>query len=50
MEAGMKRWLDANPQGKHGAHKYELEQFGLTQADIDRIFGEYWQRLQKQAA
>jgi hypothetical protein len=50
MEAGMKRWLENNPQGKHGAHKYELEQFGLTQADIDRIFGAYWQRLQKQAA
>jgi hypothetical protein len=50
MEAGMKRWLENNPQGKHGAHKYELEQFGLTKADIDRIFGDYWQRLQKTAA
>lgn len=50
MEAGMKRWLDNNPQGKHGAHKYELEQFGLTNADIDRIFGDYWQRLKQQAA
>lgn len=44
MEAGMKRWLAENPQGKHGAHKYELEQFGLTDAEIDRVFGSYWPR------
>jgi hypothetical protein len=50
MEAGMKRWLENNPQGKHGSHKYELEQFGLSKTVIDRIFGEYWQRLQQQAA
>lgn len=50
MEAGMKRWLDNNPQGKHGAHKYELEQFGLTTADIQRIFGAYWNDVQKRAA
>lgn len=50
MEAGMKRWLEQNPQGKHGSHKYELEQFGLSKADIDRIFGDYWQTIQRKAA
>jgi hypothetical protein len=49
MEAGMQRWLDDNPQGKHGAHKYELEQFGLTKADIEREFGSYWNDVQKRA-
>ena len=47
MEDGMQRWLAENPQGKHGAHKYELEQFGLTEADIDRHFGDYWARMQQ---
>jgi len=42
MEAGMKQWLANNPQGKHGAHKYELEQFGLSNAEIDRWFEGYW--------
>jgi hypothetical protein len=42
MEAGMKRWLAENPQGKHGAHKYDLEQFGLNNAMIDEIFRDYW--------
>jgi hypothetical protein len=49
METGMQRWLDNNPQGKHGAHKYELEQFGLTKADIEREFGSYWNDVQKRA-
>jgi len=38
MELGMRKWLAVNPQHKHGAHRYTLEQFGLTEADIDRIF------------
>jgi len=47
MEAGMQRWLAENPQGKHGTHKYELEQFGLTEELVNRHFGEYWNRVQK---
>lgn len=42
LEAGMKRWLAANPQGKHGTHKYELEQFGLSADAIKKCFGDYW--------
>ncbi len=41
MEAGMHRWLDENPRGKFGSHRYSLEQFGLTQKEIERTFGDY---------
>lgn len=50
MEAGMQKWLADNPQGKHGSHKYELEQFGLTQADIDQIFGDYWSHIRQEVS
>jgi hypothetical protein len=41
------RMLDyerANEQGKHGAHKYSLEMFGLSERVIDQYFGEYIRR------
>jgi len=41
MEAGMRKWLAANPANKHGTHKYTLEQFGLTPTDIDGRFADY---------
>jgi hypothetical protein len=50
MESRMRRWLEAHPQGKHGAHRYSLAQFGLTAADVDRHFAEYWQRWQQPRA
>ena len=31
----------ANEQGKHGAHTYSLEMFGLTDRMIDQYFAEY---------
>lgn len=37
----------ANEQGKHGAHKYALEDFGLTERVIDQYFGEYVRRFIK---
>jgi hypothetical protein len=40
-EAGMRAWLAANPQGKHGRHRYSLEQFGLDRAAVDRLFPDY---------
>jgi hypothetical protein len=40
----MQDWLDANPQGKHGAHTYALAGCGLTEADIDGAFGDYMER------
>jgi hypothetical protein len=41
MEQRMQQWLTDNPMNKHGVHQYGLEQFGLTSADVDRLFGDY---------
>src|SRR3712207_4302368 len=37
----MRRWLAANPRGKHGAHRYGLEQYGLDAATVDRLTARY---------
>jgi hypothetical protein len=34
-----------NEQGKHGAHKYSLEEFGVTERNIRQYFGEYIERF-----
>jgi len=41
VEARMRAWLEQNPQGRFGKHQYDLEQFGLTVADLEPHFGEY---------
>ncbi len=38
MEAGIQRWLTEHPQGKHGVHRYDLAQFGLTEAQVRDAF------------
>ncbi|MCS6806444.1 MAG: sulfotransferase [Acidobacteriota bacterium] len=45
MQRGMKRWLDAHPQYKHGVHRYSPDTFGLSRATIDQQFGEYSRRF-----
>ncbi len=45
MDAGMKLWLDENPRHKHGAHRYDLAQFGLDLPAIERHFGPYCERF-----
>ena len=40
-EASMQQYMIDNKKDKHGAHKYTLEQFGLTQEDIQRHFEKY---------
>jgi hypothetical protein len=40
-EARMRRWLADNPQGKHGVHRYTLEQYGLDAATVDRLTAPY---------
>jgi LPS sulfotransferase NodH len=40
-EESMRAWLAANPQGKHGRHRYSLEQFGLDKGSVDRLFPSY---------
>lgn len=44
----MLEWENANEQGKHGAHKYSLADFGLTDRVIDQYFGEYIRRFIEQ--
>ena len=41
----MLQYERANEQGKHGAHSYSLEQFGLTEEMIRRDFGAYRDRF-----
>ena len=46
-EAGrssMSGWLDANPKGKHGKHVYDLEDYGITRAEVEALFGDYVDR------
>jgi hypothetical protein len=44
-EAAMTRLLQANPQGKHGKHRYSLEEFGLTVAGVRHHFRDYCERF-----
>lgn len=41
----MSRWLEQNPQHKHGVHRYRLESFGLDEAEIDEAFAAYRKRF-----
>jgi hypothetical protein len=40
-EAGMRGWLDVNPQGKFGKHEYRLGDYGLSKADLEPLFADY---------
>jgi hypothetical protein len=42
-EQKMRAYLDDNPKDKYGSHKYALEQFGLTTADVHQAFADYHQ-------
>jgi hypothetical protein len=41
VETPMRAWLAANPQGKHGRHRYALEDFGLTADQVMAACPEY---------
>ncbi|MEZ5501813.1 MAG: sulfotransferase [Halioglobus sp.] len=41
---GMQAWLDSNSQHKHGAHKYSLENFGVTAPQVDQQLMFYRER------
>ena len=43
--SGMQAWIDRNKQHKHGAHKYNLADFGLDQQDVDRRLMFYRERF-----
>jgi len=40
-QAAMRSYVAAHPQNKHGAHRYGLEEFGLTPAMLDEGFVDY---------
>ena len=40
-ERRMRAFLAANPQGKHGQHRYTLEQAGLDPAEVRERFRFY---------
>jgi hypothetical protein len=42
--AAMAKWLAEHPQGKHGKHKYRLEDYAITRAEVEALFGEYVER------
>lgn len=41
FEAGARAHLQAHPQGRRGAHRYDLADFGLDPASVDRAFAPY---------
>jgi hypothetical protein len=43
IERRMRAFLTDNPRGKHGAHRYELGDFGLEIGEIRERFGSYCQ-------
>ena len=47
--ARMRAWIAANPQGKHGGHKYTLGEFGLVEGEIRERFARYANRFGVQA-
>ena len=49
-EERMRQWVLANPQHKHGAHRYGLDQFGLTASEVDAAFAGYTERYGSFAA
>jgi hypothetical protein len=42
---GMKAWLESNNQHKHGAHKYSLEDFGISEEKVEQRLSFYRQRF-----
>ena len=45
IEAAMQGYLAANPKGKHGAHSYDLAEFGLSVEGVRERFGDYIERF-----
>lgn len=38
-------WLNANPQGKHGVHRYSLGEYGLAREQVEERFADYRRRF-----
>lgn len=41
VERDMAAWIAANPHGKHGEHRYTLEEYGLTEHGVRKRFEDY---------
>jgi hypothetical protein len=46
-EARMASWLEENPQGKHGEHRYEAAELGITDEAIRTAFAPYLARYDR---
>ena len=44
-EARIRAWRGANPQGKHGLHRYSPEDYGLTREQMAERFAPYVERF-----
>jgi Sulfotransferase family len=40
-DAGMRKWLKDNPQGRFGTHKYSLSDWGLSKRHLEPYFWDY---------
>ncbi|MGW4891641.1 sulfotransferase family protein [Kitasatospora sp. NPDC004240] len=40
-ERAFRRYLEENPQGRHGSHAYRAEDYGLDVAALDELFADY---------
>ena len=43
-EAAIRAWVDANPRGRHGEHRYRLADWGLDRARVHASFRFYLDR------
>ncbi len=39
--AAMAGWLGDNPRGRHGRHRYRLEDYGITRREVEALFEDY---------
>lgn len=40
-DTGMRAWLERNPQGRFGTHRYALEQWGFSKQELAPYFADY---------
>lgn len=45
MEERVRQWVAHHPANKHGVHRYDLAQFSMTKADIDKLYGDYHEQF-----
>jgi hypothetical protein len=48
IEAGMKKHMEENRQHKHGAHKYSLEEFSITEEELRENLSDYLEYFGKE--